>query len=375
MIPRLLERNILKALKKNKIILIFGPRQVGKTTLLHSIKEKIKTKKLLYLNADILEDKNLINSLSLTQLKKLTDDINYLFVDEAQNLDNPGLTLKIIYDNIKTVKIIATGSSSFDLKNKISDALTGRYLDFYLYPLSLTEVSSKKDAVYQYQDLLIYGGYPEVYLTKKKEDKILLIKKIIDSYLFKDIFSFQKVRYSQVIQDLATAIAYQVGMEINENELSTRLKVDRKTIINYLDILEQAFLIKRLYPYSKNPRREIGKKYKIYFWDLGIRNGLIGDFNKLEVRQDLGQLWENFIIIEKIKHNFYHERFFKSYFWRGYGGAEVDYLEKSEINSKILGYEIKYSSANLSRGAREFEKKYRIKVKLINKDNFVEFVS
>lgn len=374
MIPRLIEKNIILSLKKNKIVLIFGARQVGKTTLLFNIKNKLKNKKILYLNTDILEEKSLINTNSLTQLKKITDKIDYLFIDEGQNLDNPGLTLKIIYDNLKSVKLVVTGSSSFQLKNKVTDALTGRYLDFYLYPLSLKEVADKKNSFYIYEDLLLYGSYPEVYLTKKPEEKIFLIKKIIESYLFKDIFTFQKIRYSQIIQELATSIAYQIGMEVNENELANRLKIDRKTVINYLDILEQAFVIKRLYPYSQNPRREIGKKYKIYFWDLGIRNGLIGDFNKINVRKDIGQLWENFLVIERLKKNSYENKLFKSFFWRSYNGAEVDYLEKSEVYGKLKGYEIKFSSKKLSRGAKEFIKKYQVGVEVVNQDNFGEFV-
>lgn len=374
MIPRLLEKNIIASFKKNKIILIFGARQVGKTTLLLSIKEKLKNKKTLFLNADILEDREIINTTSLTRLKKIIEGVDFLFIDEAQNLDNPGLTLKIIFDNFKKLKLIVSGSSTFQLKNKITDALTGRYFDFYLYPLSLKEIADKKNISYLYQDLLIYGGYPEVYLTKKIEDKIILLKKIIESYLFKDIFAFQRVHYPQVIKDLTTAIAYQVGMEVNENELATRLKVDRKTVVNYLDILEQAFVIKRLYPYSKNPRREIGKKYKIYFCDLGIRNGLIGDFNRLNIRNDLGQLWENFIIIERLKNNHYENKLSSSFFWRGYGGGEVDYLEKSEIDGKIKGYEIKFSQNKLSRGAQEFSKRYKIKVEIINRQNFGDFL-
>lgn len=379
MIPRLQEKNIEKALSENKIILIMGPRQVGKTTLLQTLINKLaKDKKNschLYLNCDLEEDKDLINTFSLTRLKKLTEKLSYLFIDEAQRLTDPGLTLKIIHDQLPSVKIIATGSSSFQLRNKITETLTGRYLLFYLYPFSLEEVTKKSSFFYLLTDSLLYGLYPEVYLKKKPEEKINLLTNIVESYLFKDIFSFQKIRYPQIIQDLTKSLAYQIGSEINENELASRLKIDRKTVVSYLDILEQGFIIKKIYPYSRNPRREIGRKYKIYFFDLGIRNALIGDFNPPKLRKDLGGLWENFLVIERLKYCANHQRLANHYFWRRYGGAEIDYLEQSRIDGKIIAYEIKWQNNKISRAGKEFKKRYHLPIIVVNQDNFQDFVA
>ncbi|EKE14186.1 MAG: hypothetical protein ACD_12C00636G0001 [uncultured bacterium] len=371
MIPRLLEKRIAEKVKTKKILLILGARQVGKTTLLNLIKNKFYSqKKVLYLNCDIEEDRKTINTTSLTELKKLNKKIDILMIDEAQRLDNPGLTLKIIYDNLNT-KIIVTGSSSFELKNKLSDSLTGRYIDFILYPFSFKEIQTQISNI---EKTIIYGLYPEVFLIKKITDKILFLNKIIESYLFKDILSFQRVRNSQALKDLLTALAYQIGSEVNENELSNRLKIDRKTVIAYLDILEKSFIIKRLYPYSKNPRREIGRRYKIYFVDLGIRNALIGDFNDFNLRKDSGVIWENFIVIEKIKSLENQAKLKDIFFWRSYNGGEIDLIEKSKTTAKMNAFEIKYQNTKISRGANEFLKEYLMPINIINIHNYQKFI-
>lgn len=388
MIPRLVENVVLKRIAApGKIVIILGARQVGKTTLLDSIRQKLEEKggKVLYLNCDVEEERAVINTTSRTALQRLIGNSDYLFIDEVQRLDNPGLTLKVIYDNFKNLKTVATGSSGFDLRNKVSDALTGRYLDFILHPLSFleafatfdvspNEVLRKKQADTLLEDILLYGLYPEVYQTAGRKDKALYLEKIVESYLFKDILAFQKVRYSQAIKDLTRALAYQIGAEVNENELASRLKIDRKTVVNYLDLLEQSFVIVRLFPFSKNPRREIGKKYKIYFADLGVRNVLIGDFNPARVRDDLGALWENFLIVERMKAYANRGESVRNYFWRTYGGAEVDYLEKPLAEKEMLAFEIKYVQEVLSRGAKVFSETYGMPVRLINKENYLDFI-
>ena len=388
MIPRLIEKAVLKNLfSLKKITVILGARQVGKTTLLKNIRQKLEKdqKNVLYIDCDTEESRRTIDTTSLTLLSKLVKNTDYLFIDEAQRLQNPGLTLKILYDNIKNLKIIATGSSSFDLKNKLSDALTGRYLDFILYPFSFSEAVStlnlssntqlrRQQADSLLEETMLYGLYPEIFLTAKSEDKALLLEKIVESYLFKDIFAFQKVRYPQAIKDLTRALAYQIGAEINENELASRIKIDRKTVVNYLNILEQSFVILRLFPYSQNPRREIGKRYKIYFADTGIRNALIGDFNPVNVRADLGSLWENFLIVERIKSFANLGRTVRYHFWRAYGGAEIDYLEKSTRAKTMRAFEIKHGRQKLGRGAKLFSKKYHIPISLVNKENYLQFI-
>ncbi len=365
-----------------------GARQVGKTTLLKSLSEQLKSEQrtILYLNCDVREDLAAINTTSLTQLTKLTSGTDYLFIDEAQRLDNPGLTLKILFDALPAVKILATGSSSFDLKNKSTETLAGRYIDYTLYPLSLGEVLQvlpmstntllqQKQADSLLDEILLYGLYPEIYLAKKRESKILMLQKIIESYLFKDVLSFGHIRNAQAIADLTRALAYQIGSEVNENELANRLKIDRKTVVSYLDILEQAFIIVRLWPYSKNPRREIGKNYKVYFTDIGIRNALIGDFNPLAPRRDQGALWENFLIVERIKTYAQRGVSCQYYFWRSYSGAEVDYLEKPMAEPEVSAFEIKYNQGSLSRGTASFSHVYHIPVTLVNKQNYLTFLA
>lgn len=385
MIPRLIEDLVFSNLKAtNKIILVLGARQVGKTTLIKDIGKKLEAdgKNILYLNCDIEEEIRSVNTTSIVLLEQLLKGVDVLFIDEAQRLDNPGLTLKIIHDNFLKVKVLATGSSSFDLKNKLSDPLTGRYLDYTLYPFSLTEVLGKgpinlsllknrSDALLP--QFLIFGFYPGIYLEPNSGQKEILLEKIVESYLFKDILSFERIKNSQAIKDLTKALAYQIGSEVNENELASRLKIDRKTVVSYLDILEKSYVIVRLYPYSKNPRREIGKNYKIYFTDLGIRNSLIGDFNSVQLRADLGFLWENFLFIERMKLTANFGKSASYYFWRNYGGAEVDYIEKGS-SSPMQAFEFKYSNKNLSKGTRSFSKKYGIPVKLINKENYLGFI-
>lgn len=386
MILRLVEEVILKSLELKKIILILGARQVGKTTLIKRIQQQLAKsgKRILYLNCDNDEERNAVNTTSKVLLEKLMENTQVLLIDEAQRLENPGLTLKILYDNFQNSTIIVTGSSSFELKNKMSDALTGRYIDFTLFPLSFNEILSyqttsqnrvlkREYAQSLLPQVLLYGLYPEIYLQNRPENKELLLEKIIESYLFRDILSFQRIRNSQAVKDLAKALAYQVGSEVNENELATRLKIDRKTVVSYLDILEKAFVIVRVRPFSKNPRHEIGRNYKVYFADLGIRNALIGDFNPVAIRKDIGFLWENFLFIERMKVFANNAKTASLYFWRSYGGAEVDYIENLP-NQKLAAYEFKYSDGRISRGAASFTKQYDTKVQLITTENFSDFI-
>lgn len=382
MIPRLIQDSVISALRGvRKVVLLFGARQVGKTTLVHAIEEALRLEaKTFYLNCDTEEDLALVNTTSLVALQKLTSGIDYLFLDEAQRLDDPGLTLKIIHDQIPGVRVLATGSSSFDLKNRSGETLTGRFLDFVLYPLSLREILAgvgevthaavlSQRAVSMVSDLMLYGAYPEIYTQKQYATKKTLLSKMTESYLLKDALTFGRVRQPQAVTNLTRALAYQIGSEINENELATRLKIDRKTVLSYLDVLEKAFVIVRLYPYSRNPRREIGRRYKVYFVDVGVRNALINDFHELGVRADSGMLWENFLVVERMK----RVGGKRMYFWRNYGGAEVDYIEEGEAG-RLMAFEFKYGTGKISRGASSFTKDYDAAVQLVNKENFWEFI-
>lgn len=383
MILRLVEELVLSNLKDSgKIILVLGARQVGKTTLAKDIGKKLEDegRKVLYLNCDLAEDITAINTNSKAVLEKLLFEVDVLLIDEAQRLNNPGLTLKIIYDNFPKVRVLATGSSSFDLKNKLSDPLTGRYLDFTLYPFSFTEVLGenneallKNEADAILPQVMLYGLYPEVYLSNTAEKKQALLQEIVESYLFRDILTFQRVKNSQAIKDLTKALAYQIGSEVNETELSSRLKIDRKTVVNYLDILEKAYVIVSAHPYSKNPRREIGSHWKVYFVDLGVRNALIGDFNPTDLRADAGLLWENFLFVERRKLFANRAQVVTTNFWRSYSGAEVDYIEKI-TNKELKAFEFKYGSGSLSKGASSFTSNYGTKVELVNQENYLDFI-
>jgi predicted AAA+ superfamily ATPase len=370
-----------------KAVLLLGARQVGKTTLLHEIEARLirAGKAVRYINCDLEEERQAVNTTSSTLLERLVTGKEAILIDEVQRLENPGLTLKILVDQYPGVMILATGSSSFELRNRMSEALTGRYVDILLYPLSLNEVLQaagrgddpalrKPAADALLNDVLRYGLYPEIFLEPNPAIKQLLLSKLVESYLFKDILAFQRVRYSQTIIDLARALAYQIGNEVNENELANRLKIDRKTVVSYIDILEKSFVVMRLPPFSRNPRREIGKQSKIYFIDLGIRNTLIGDFNELALRPDRGALWENFLMIERQKAYLNQGRTVQGRFWRAYSRAEVDYIEELG-GGQIQAFEFKMGNAVLRGNADAFKNAYGVEVELVNQDNYLDFIA
>lgn len=379
MIPRLVQESVMKAVDETtKIVLLLGPRQAGKTTLLQHLaqEERSRGKRTVYLNCDVAEDLSSINTTAKTTLAALVGRTDLLLIDEAQRLDDPGLTLKILHDQFPRVRVIATGSSSFDLKSATSEAMTGRYLDFTLYPLSFAEIARYQKPAepgYLLPDLLLYGGYPDIYLEAKPGLKRTFLEKIVESYLFRDVLALRRVRNPKAAQDLARALAYQIGSEVNENELASRVGIDRKTLISYLDVLEKAFVIVRLYPYARNLRREIGRRYKVYFVDVGVRNALIGDFNALALRSDAGALWENFLVMERRKRWASEGKTARSYFWRNYNGAEVDYLEIE--GPSIRAWEFKSGvSATLGRGAASFRTSYHTPVSVVDRGNFRDFI-
>lgn len=374
MIPRLIENSVIASLKsQRKIHLLFGARQVGKTTLITEIKTKLETenKRVLLLNCNVLENRQVIDTTSINVLANISH-YDYVFLDEAQTLTNAGLTLKIIHDEFPHVSVLATGSSSFELKNRAVESMTGRYVDLTLYPFSVSEIGKPESWDYNLGQFLLYGLYPEIFLIKEPQEKRQNLGRIVESYLFKDILSFSRVRHSETIINLTRSLAYQLGNEVNVSELANRLKIDRKTVLSYIDILVKGFVIFRLYPYSRNPRREIGKNCKIFFYDLGIRNSLIDDFNSLDIRNDIGALWENFLVLERRKKMSHQNKKIRTYFWRSYGGAEVDYLE--EHDGQIFPYEIKWGEEKLGSSAKSFETKYQVKVFLLNKKTYADFL-
>lgn len=373
LIVREIQKGIENVLFKGKVIVIYGPRQVGKTTLLHQLSEKYKERKLLFLNCDEPDTRLALSDKTSTELKKYVGDADIVFIDEAQRVRDIGLTLKLFIDNFPQIQIVATGSSSFDLSNKISEPLTGRKIEFFLYPFSVREllqIYSKIEINRLLESWLIYGQYPAA-VHASTATVAGTINDLAQSYLYKDIFELEKMKKPELVEKLLQALALQMGQEVAYTELAKLLGADKVTIERYVQMLERAFIIFRLRPFSRNLRNEISTRRKIYFFDLGIRNSLINNFNPLLLRNDVGALWENFCIIERMKKNAYTRRLVNSYFWRTHNQKEVDYLE--EYNGHLDGFEFKWSKDNYS-VPKDFLSYENSSVKLINKNNYQEFL-
>ena len=371
-IKRTIQSRLEDKLFKGKVIILYGPRQVGKTTLVKEIQKK-NLSNSIYFNCDEPDIREKLESKTSTFLKELIGDKKIIIIDEAQRIKNVGITLKLIIDNFKDVQVIAVGSSSFDLANKTTEPLTGRKYEFYLYPFSIEELNPEKNKIEidrTIENRMIYGLYPEVIIkSAEAEENIKLIAK---SYLYKDILQYQNIKNPNILEKLLQSLALQVGNEVSYNELSNFLDIDKKTIANYIEILKKAFVIFELKPFSRNLRNELRKLRKIYFFDNGVRNALINNFNSLDRRNDAGQLWENFIISERVKINSNHGNDYNMYFWRTHDKKEIDYLE--EKNGKLYGYEIKLGSSRSS-GAKLFLDTYPdSELKVIKKDNYNELI-
>jgi len=374
MIKRLLQEKIEKELFRGNIIIVYGARQVGKTTLVKQIIENSKEKSK-YLNCEILSIKDQLKDPEPEKIKFFLGDAKLVVLDEAQSIENIGLILKVLIDTYPNIQIIATGSSSFDLANKINEPLTGRSLEFKLYPLSIQELKESKDLFdveSKLEKLLVFGSYPEVFLLDK-EDAIQKLDQISSNYLFKDILSYDGLKKPTILVKLLKVLALQVGNEVNYNELSNSLDIDGKTVEKYIDLLEKCFIIFKLSAFSRNLRKEISKSVKIYFYDLGIRNSLIQNYNPLEIRNDAGALWENFCIIERIKMNRYNNIYANYYFWRTYTQKEIDLIEEKE--GKLLAFEMKWGKS-LKAAPKEFLEEYKnSNFEIINRNNYYKFLT
>lgn len=352
--------------------MIYGPRQAGKTTLVKSL-EQISGLRALYISADLSKNENLLMQRDLKVYSDLTEGYQLLIIDEAQRVPDIGLVLKIMYDEMPHLKVIATGSSSFDLANSTSEPLTGRKRIFHLLPLSLEEISgemNKYELDQQLEDLLIYGLYPEVYTSGSNEKKEIL-EDISESYLFKDVLQLTTIKYIAKIRDMLRLIAFQVGQQVSIHELTNKLGINRETVERYIDLLEKAFVIFRLPAFSRNPRNEVSKMDKIYFYDNGIRNILIDNLKPPDYRTDVGNLWENFVVAERRKQILYHRKNVHSYFWRTYSGTEIDYVE--ETDTGLAGYEIKLNKDKF-RIPKAWKTDYNGELKLINRECYLDFL-
>jgi len=372
MIQRIL--NISKKINKGKVLMIYGPRQVGKTTLVKSFLEKTKLK-YRYDTGDSFEIANNLSKCTYQSTDEHVEKYDLIVIDEAQKIENIGTALKLMVDRYPDKYYIVTGSSSFDLANKTDESLTGRKSVFSLYPISQLELNkelAKSELRSNLDKYLIYGSYPEVISRKKNSDKEFVIKMITNSYLIKDILEFNRVKNSLTIYNLLKLLAFQVGSEVSSTELATQLSVDAKTVVNYLDLLQKSFVILPLYGFSRNLRSEINKMNKYYFFDSGIRNALISNFNKLEDRDDVGQLWENFLLIERMKRNEYTSFSTNYYFWRTYEQQEIDLIE--ENSGKLFGYEFKWQKKGTKAPKQWTENYPNSFFQEINTENYFDFV-
>jgi len=375
MIARLLEKQILGRLNSSdKIIILYGSRQVGKTTLIRQILKKAPYK-TLSINADRREYAEVLSSRDFGKLQRLVKGYELLFIDEAQRIEDIGINLKILHDELPNLKIIATGSSSFELANITKEPLTGRTWTFTLYPVSLSELSlthNRFELEQRLDDHLIFGMYPEVFSFSSTEDKVIYLKELSSSYLYKDILELADIRNPKAIYDLLRLLAYQTGSTVSLNELGRQLEMSKDTVARYIDLLEKAFVLFRLSGFSHNLRKEIVKMDKIFFCDLGIRNAVIENFNELNRRSDTGQIWENFLVIERIKAMSYRKQFANRYFWRTYTGAELDYVE--ERGGQLNGYEFKWAKKAAKAPKTWLEAYPGAGFQSIGRENYLEFL-
>ena len=373
LIKRAIQNKIEEKLFKGRIIIIYGSRRVGKTTLAKQIQKKYLDESI-YLNCDEPDIKEAFTNVTSTEVKNFIGNKRLVFLDEAQRIENIGLSLKIAVDNFPNVQIVATGSSSFELSNRINEPLTGRKHEFHLYPFSINELQQ----IYSWPEVLriletrmLFGMYPEIIQASQDEVKALL-RSIASSYLYKDVLQYQNIKNHDILERLLQVLALQIGNEVSYNELAASLGINKKTVANYIQILEKAFVIFRLGPFSRNLRKELTKLRKIYFYDTGIRNALVNNFNNLNLRQDVGALWENFIISERLKFNNNRGKDVNVYFWRTHEQQEIDYIEEA---GGLSGFEFKWKKGTF-KAPGAFTGAYPdAKIKLITRENFRDFLT
>ncbi|MET7000130.1 ATP-binding protein [Chitinophaga defluvii] len=373
MIKRALETVIQQKLFKGKAILLFGPRQSGKSTLIETVLKR-QDKPFLYMNGDEADVREILTETTSTKLKALTGNKEIVFIDEAQRIANIGLTLKLFTDQIKNVQVIATGSSAFELSSQVNEPLTGRKYEYQLYPLSFSEMVQYHGLLLEKRSIehrLIYGYYPEI-VTNKGEERELL-KLLANSYLYKDLLMLDQIKKPLLLEKLLKALALQVGSEINYHEIAQTIGSDSKTVDKYIDLLEKTFVVFRLPAFSRNVRNEIKKGKKVYFYDCGIRNAIINNFKSTSTRTDIGALWENFVIAERMKHLRYHDIDATHYFWRTTQQQEIDLIEEQGDN--LLAFEFKWSRTEKARFPQTFTANYpQAETKVISPENVEDFI-
>ena len=374
MFIRELESVIQKRCFQGKVIILLGARQVGKTTLLKKI-TKEQTVDALYLNCDEPQVVAALTNRNLKELQMIVGANKFVVIDEAQKVDDIGLTLKLIVDNIPNIQVIATGSSAFELRNRLNEPLTGRKFEYQMFPISSKEIyqsSGYIDLKGTLETRLIYGSYPDILQNTSNGQELL--RMLTDSYLYKDILSYDNLRKPEVLDKLLRALAFQVGSEVSYNELAKTIGSDSKTVERYIELLEKCYIIFRLHGLSRNLRNELKKAKKIYFYDNGVRNAIIQQFAPLELRNDVGALWENFFISERIKHNHYRQNYCNIYFWRTKSQQEIDYIE--EQNGHMTAFEMKWNPKKANTSIPEaFLKAYEVQeTVIVTPENYLEYL-
>jgi predicted AAA+ superfamily ATPase len=375
-LKRALFQDFCKKVLPNKVLILLGARRVGKTELIKNYLQTIPDGSYLQLNGEDINDANLLKERSVTNYKRLLQNIDLLVIDEAQTIPDIGLILKLIVDSIEGIKIIATGSSVFDLNNHLGEPLVGRKNTLYLFPLAQMEFSVQenyKQTTENLEQRLLFGGYPELIQYPDWEDKKDYLFEIINSYLLKDILVFEGIKHADKIYDLLRLIAYQLGKEVSLQELANQLQMSKNTVANYLDLLSKVFIIFKVEGFSRNLRKEIVKSSRWYFYDNGIRNGIINNFNRLDSRTDVGDLWENYLAVERVKKQNYLKTKTNNYFWRTYDQQELDWLE--EKGEELAGFEFKWSETKKVKIPAAFAKAYpEATFEVINKSNYLDFI-
>ncbi len=373
MIGRIIYEKIKQDLFKGKAILLIGPRQVGKTTLLQQLQEEYSG--TLFLDCDEPDVRLMLEDSTSTLLKDLIGNAKLLIIDEAQRVKNIGISLKLIIDRISNVQLIASGSSSLELANLINEPLTGRKFEYFLFPFSIAELQQHFGLLQEKRLLntrLVYGLYPDI--VNHGGDAKRLLLNLASGYLYKDIFNYQSIRKPELLPNLLEALARQLGNEVSYNELAQLLNSDPATVQRYIDLLEKSFVIFRLRSFSRNLRNELKKSRKIYFYDNGIRNALINNFQHVEIRTDIGALWENFLVTERLKVLSYNQIHMNRYFWRTQQKQEIDYIE--DLNGKLYAYEFKWNPKKKARFSTTFTKNYPVeKTMVVNRENYLDFLS
>ena len=361
--------------KPNSVLVIYGARQVGKTTLLKHYLDTCPYRYKLD-SGDNIAIQALFTEPDFKIIQDYVAGYELLVLDEAQRIPNLGLVLKSMVDHIPNIRIIVTGSSSFELAGQIGEPLTGRKRTLTLYPIAYKELRCEHSIFELRQhlsDYLMYGTYPAVLTASTPEDKRRIITEITESYLLKDLLAFDKIKNAKVVLDLLRLIAFQVGHEVSHTELGTRLHIDNKTVARYLDLFEKGFVLYNLRGFSRNLRNEVTKKSKYYFYDIGIRNALIANFNTLDMRDDVGQLWENFLFIERLKKQSYEAISVNRYFWRTWSQKEIDLIE--ECDGMLHGYEFKWGKTLPSAPKEWIETYPNADFTVINQNNFSDFIT